>query len=338
MKLKGYFSVCFLTITPLALTGPAEAAAITVTDAKVEGGRLIVTGAASAAGQQVRLDNRFTAISNVSKAFSFSLANYLPSDCIVDLTVGTATVTGVVANCGAGLSPRGPWGTNVSYLANDLVTYQGSSWRANRNNTNRPPATSASDWERFAARGDKGTSGPAGAAGPAGATGPRGLAGRQGDTGAIGPQGPAGETGPAGATGIVTIVPLDGPQATIPESNSSWVFSGPTAEVIISSSSQRVTASVTARLGSGSPGAYFAYSLCTRPAGTSDPLGPFNFAINSATPPPVASSLETPALSISSSRSDLPVGTWTVGFCVMNTGGAPLDQWGYLSGWVMVTN
>lgn len=132
-------------------------------------------------GQDTRPDpgshtrRRFTVTSNATNVFAFSIADYLPSDCIVDLKSGTATGVGTVANCGArGLSPRGAWDPAATYLPNDLVLFQQSSWRAKQNNKNKSPAASAADWEMFAA---KGAAGARGAQGPPGADG--GLAGKR---------------------------------------------------------------------------------------------------------------------------------------------------------------
>jgi hypothetical protein len=180
--------------------GLAFAAVVTVTDAKVQAGKLIVTGQTPNASQAVTLDGRFTVKSAANKVFSFALTNYLPSDCIVDLKAGTSAGSGVVANCGArGLAPRGAWVATTPYLANDLVTFQGSSWRARVANTNKSPTTNVAIWEKFASRGAAGAQGLAGAQGPAGPQGPKGPTGAQGLTGPQGPQGPAGpSTGPAG--------------------------------------------------------------------------------------------------------------------------------------------
>ena len=196
----------------LARAGIGVAAEISVTDAKVEGGRLKISGSTQTAGIKVRLDGRTAATFNVisnrtTKAFAFDLV-YLPGDCIVSLApvdasgaVGPAT-DAVVAYCGArGLTPRGAWNAAVNYLIDDLVTAGGSSWRAKVANIGRPPATNTAFWERFAA---KGTNGAAGARGPAGPQGPKGdigAAGADGAPGANGAPGPAGPQGPTGETG-----------------------------------------------------------------------------------------------------------------------------------------
>lgn len=186
------------TLSALSV-GSAIAAVVTVTDAKVEAGKLIVRGQTPSASQNVTLDGRFTVTSNASKVYSFALTNYLPSDCIVDLKSGTATGSGVVANCGArGLSPRGAWGGTATYLIDDLVTYHGSSWRAKHASKNRVPTSSSAYWEIFASKGARGVQGLAGAQGPVGPQGPLGPQGAQGEQGVQGPIGPQGPEGPPG--------------------------------------------------------------------------------------------------------------------------------------------
>ena len=118
-------------LSPGAVQGAA--AAFAITDATVKGGKLIVTGTTTAANQPVKLDDQFTATSNGQNVFTFSLSGYHPANCVVQVKWGSATQAAVVANCGElGLSPRGAWAAGASYLTDDLVTHQGSSWRAKR--------------------------------------------------------------------------------------------------------------------------------------------------------------------------------------------------------------
>ena len=151
---------------PLALlalagvAGSAHAADITVTDAKVAAGRLIITGKTTAPSTWVRLDgqigSQFNVKSDTEGAFAFAIV-YHPGDCIVDLQkllsptrLGAATPA-LVADCGpAGVSPRGPWSSAATYVTNDLVTYQGSTWRARRESSHATPAAGPL-WELFAA-------------------------------------------------------------------------------------------------------------------------------------------------------------------------------------------
>jgi hypothetical protein len=146
-----------------------SAGALTITDAKIEGGKLVVLGRTNSANQQVTLDGEFTARSNGQKRFDFRLGNYHPADCVVRVTAGAANDSGVVANCGQrGLSPQGTWDADKRYVQNDLVTWQGSSWRARQGHRGREPGASRI-WELFAAKGQAGVQGPAGPPGTVGA-------------------------------------------------------------------------------------------------------------------------------------------------------------------------
>jgi len=100
-----------------------------------------------------------------------------------------------------GLNPLGAWSPARTFQRNDLVAFQGSTFRALRTNRNKVPARSPADWQLFAAkgakgdkgdRGETGQTGDSGATGATGATGPVGATGATGATGAAGPQGPAG--------------------------------------------------------------------------------------------------------------------------------------------------
>jgi hypothetical protein len=143
----------------ISLVSGAQAASLTVTDAKVEGGRLVVKGTSSP-HQSVSADGRFTVVSNAAGAFGFSISNYMPPDCVIDVTAGRAKDSGVIANCGpAGVTARGAWTTYGKYLQNDLVTFQGSTWRAKLFNAGKQPNSNPRLWELFAARGEKGLQG-----------------------------------------------------------------------------------------------------------------------------------------------------------------------------------
>jgi len=186
----------FVLASTDAANSPAAAAAeVKITDARISGGNLVVTGTTSAPNTAVMLDDRFTATSDSAKAFTFNLI-YLPPDCIVAVgKVGSTAAPrqAVVADCGPrGLNPLGTWDAATTYMANDVVTSLGSAWVATRRNTNRPPSSSPSFWEKYVAKGDTG---------PAGAPGEKGPKGVKGDTGATGPQGAKGDTGAAGAAG-----------------------------------------------------------------------------------------------------------------------------------------
>lgn len=340
MSREPQFLAGVLAIVSIASVRPADAAGITITKSEILNGRLYVTGATLAAGQQVKLDNRFTVTSNASKVFTFYLANYLPSDCIVDLVSGTATGVAVVASCGPrGLAPRGAWVSNASYLKDDVVTFQGSVWRARRNNLNKSPATNPTDWERFVSKGDPGQAGPAGATGPAGPAGATGPAGPAGAIGSTGPAGPAGPVGPAGATGpqgpqgpsgIFATYSLSGSIAgSIAANSSGYVFAGPTATIDFAGTDRLIvsataTLATTAFLGT----AEFAHSICYQSGtGTIQQLAPRSNASVGGLRTPFNSSV----------TSSMAAGSFRIGYCVYNYGSAAIDSVGVVTGWVIVT-
>jgi hypothetical protein len=86
----------------------------------------------------------------------------------------------------------------ATYAANNVVTYNGSSYIAilpNGPNPSGPTPDKDPSWGVMAAGGTVGATGPAGPQGPAGPMGPMGLLGNPGPTGPTGPQGPAGPAG-----------------------------------------------------------------------------------------------------------------------------------------------
>ena len=98
---------------------------------------------------------------------------------------------------GGAPSWKGAWSASVAYVANDAVSYQGSSYYAPSSVTVgvAPPAA---PWQQIAAKGDPGATGPQG---PTGATGATGSQGPQGNPGTPGATGSTGATGPGVATG-----------------------------------------------------------------------------------------------------------------------------------------
>lgn len=84
-------------------------------------------------------------------------------DCVVDLKAvgGTGgSTTAVIANCGPkGLNAQGAWKGTSNYVADDVVTFGGSSFRAKRANLNVTPGTSGADWEVLAKKGAPGIQG-----------------------------------------------------------------------------------------------------------------------------------------------------------------------------------
>jgi len=355
MRRERYLLASVAVAASLAFLSPGNAAGISVADAKIQNGRLYVTGTTPGANERVRLEGRFTTSSSALRVFTFSVANYLPSDCVVDLAAGSATGTAVVANCARGLSARGAWGTNVGYLADDLVTFQGSTWRAKRNNVNKSPLTSSADWERFAAKGDPGApgpagpAGPAGIAGPAGPVGPAGASGPQGPRGLAGPIGPAGPVGPQGLQGeagfqgeqgpqgdqgppgIISIVPLGGAAFLIPANSPVWSFDGQPATVTVSAT-DKITVSVThpVRLSTGTAAAVLDVDACYQRTGL--PITQFASTLyQQYTVGPASTTLSV------QTTTTLPAATYLIGLCTRNRSTSAFSG-DYMRGWLMVTN
>lgn len=207
-------------VSALLMSASTAHAAITITTATVQAGALVVTGK-STTGTAVLLDAQLPSapINTANRTFSLRLTNYLPTDCVGDLTLmgATDTLSVVIGNCSArGLNPRGDWSPATTYVKDDVVTYNGSSWRALANataNVGKIPdaGNSTGFWEKFVSKGldgAVGAIGPTGAQGDTGAQGPQGLAGAtgpQGETGPTGLQGPQGEPGTGGLFSTATI-------------------------------------------------------------------------------------------------------------------------------------
>jgi len=107
--------LCAFVLAAFSVT-TASAESITITDATVTDGRLIITGTAPA-GATITLDETFQVSATETGAFSFELSDYLPGDCIVDLTAGSESVQALVANCG-----RSSPGAQIAVLGFHVVT------------------------------------------------------------------------------------------------------------------------------------------------------------------------------------------------------------------------
>ena len=128
----------------------AANAAIVVTDAKIAGGHLIVSGT-SDLGDLVSLDGYYSA-TVVNKTFTFSVV-YVPASCIVSLGApGTTTpfVRAAIANCApVPVNPMGAWTADTRYQPNDLVERRNVQYVAlvnSRPNLNEDPLYATSFW------------------------------------------------------------------------------------------------------------------------------------------------------------------------------------------------
>jgi hypothetical protein len=127
--------------------------------------------------------------------------------------IGPTGPTGAQGPTGpaGGIEWQGTWDSATSYVIDDAVYYNGTSYVAIASSTNQAPPN-ATYWDILAQGGDgpTGPTGSTGSTGPTGPTGPIGPTGATGSTGPTGPQGPtgaastvAGPTGPTGPTGPV---------------------------------------------------------------------------------------------------------------------------------------
>jgi hypothetical protein len=125
---------------------------------------------------------------------------------------GVQGPTGPAGANGARFNFRNAFDNSVAYVANDVVTYSGSTYVAiasNQGPSNPTPDLNPGAWSLMA---QQGSIGPAGPQGPVGVTGPQGLAGVAGPTGS---QGPAGVAGPTGSQGPVGVTGPQGPQGVL---------------------------------------------------------------------------------------------------------------------------
>jgi Collagen triple helix repeat (20 copies) len=106
---------------------------------------------------------------------------------------GPAGTNGTNGTNGTGFNFRKLFDASATYVTNDVVTYNGSTYVATAANglSNSNPDVNPA-WTLMAQQGAIGPLGPIGLTGPAGAPGPFGPAGPQGP---VGPQGPQGQSG-----------------------------------------------------------------------------------------------------------------------------------------------
>lgn len=130
---------------------------------------------------------------------------------------GPRGLVGPAGSDGQSFRYRGDWDPVTTFLVDDVVFYQGSSWIARTDNINSVPSSdnAVSNWDEIAiagAQGPPGVDGLQGPEGPQGPAGPRGISGPQGIQGIQGNTGPAGSAGPAGPQGIQGPVGATGSQ------------------------------------------------------------------------------------------------------------------------------
>lgn len=310
-----------------------DAADIVISDARIAGGALIVSGTTAHASAAITLDGQFKATSNAKKAFSFKLP-YLPPDCMVELRTGTqAPLKAVIANCAPrGLNATGAWAATTTYLENDLATSLGSTWRALKKNLNKSPSKNPSYWQQFAAKGNDGAPGAAGPQGPKGATGARGP---QGETGPAGERGGTGAQGPAG---IVSVVALDGGYGGQVNGGNTWRFVGTHFPTVTITPGQQITGTASTTL-RATPADYIVIDLCYR-AATGGQIGQFTSDVvvsgySIPGQPLVTIDSDRRLFTVAASVKNLAAGDYLVGFCLNSSKPVNADM---VNGWIAVTN
>lgn len=332
-----------LAVASLSLAASPAFAEITVSSASITGGKLVVTGS-SPTGTQVKLDGIYTSNINASsRNFTFSKV-YLPPDCIVELTLVGATAPlkkAVVANCGPrGVTPMGAWSNSTPYETDDLVTLNGSTWRARTASLNKQPGANPAEWEKFVSKGGKGPEGPEGpqgSAGPAGPQGPTGPAGPKGNAGAQGPQGPAGPSGSQGSqgpSGLISTLSIAGDIGAGPFNNmTSWAFVGPTATATLTAT-RKVSgvASVPIAVEAGTLPVSVDIGLCHKESGAANPsnfLNPEYMSIR------ITSTRTAQSVSMTAT---LPAGTYQFGACIWNDSETAVSNNDFVNGWFLIHN
>jgi hypothetical protein len=161
--------------------------------------------------------------------------------------------------------------------------------------------------------------------------GANGAAGAQGAPGIQGAQGPA---GPQGASGIVNIATFNGfvPEISV-TAFGQYQFAGPTASVQLTSPSQKISGSAVAALALGAqlPTQDVVIGLCYQ--------GGDGVIVNFVGESYTIVKMTTTRLpySAAASVSNIPTGTYNVGFCVNNYSTNVIGANDYVNGWIMVT-
>ena len=177
--------------------------------------------------------------------------------------------------------------------------------------------------------GAQGPQGATGAMGAAGAQGAQGPAGTNGATGATGAQGAQGPQGPEGTTGIVSFIDIGG-DGIFDASSSSYVFSGPTASIVLTQT-LNITVTATTVFYTIQGGAQYSYAICQSSGGGTPTVAGGTLANLEQT----AQNSNIPTTTSATFTLSTP-GTYQVGSCT-SVGSGTIGV-GSNSGWVMVTN
>ena len=216
------------TVVALAVLATPALADITISQAEITGGRLMISGRLSDGNQVVRIDNTDHRTQSGNTGFFHFRLPYLPPSCMVSIVSELDRFDDVViGNCGprGEIGPAGPQGdagpAGAAGAGGDqgpagLRGFAGRAGPAGPLGEPGPagPQGNAGPAGAAGAGGDQGPAGLrgfAGRAGPAGPQGEPGPAGPQGDAGPAGPQGDPGAEGPLGAAGAAGADGAQGP-------------------------------------------------------------------------------------------------------------------------------
>jgi hypothetical protein len=184
--------VAFLLAVALAagvLFDEPAAARIGLTNVRMVGGVLVVTGHTRHRYEMITLDNRIMQWSDQRARFAFRIA-YRPRSCSVMLRTASEARSAAIGSCVA-LARRSTSGPKTTIAFRGLAGSRGAI-------AEQAPRGAAGPQGRVGPPGPQGVPGSQGAAGP---QGPPGIAGPPGPSGPPGPQGPMGPPGPVGVVG-----------------------------------------------------------------------------------------------------------------------------------------
>ncbi len=103
MRIRATHTFCCLILVAGVLAAPSSASAAPTPDffiAKIERGKLVIIGKTKTPNQKVLLDDSAAeTVSDRGRVFVFNLV-YLPTDCMVTVSVGDKTKTAPVVGCG----------------------------------------------------------------------------------------------------------------------------------------------------------------------------------------------------------------------------------------------
>lgn len=101
----------------LVLVFASSANALTISQAEINAGQLLVSGAKVAPDAQITIDGTFAGSATRRGTFSVQLPLH-PADCVVDVSDGFDTVPAVVKNCGQ----QGPGGVSGYTIVQNTIS------------------------------------------------------------------------------------------------------------------------------------------------------------------------------------------------------------------------